>query len=239
MMCRRPLVHRFLCHLPLRTGAVFTGHLMCGVFALCGAAFAALMAWWSHFYDDLVAAVGTTPPGEDTNDMLDALYPHFLGVATALFLLYSLSSALLVYGVKREFFPFVRLFLFVTAATVAACLAGHLYIFCAFQWHDTKQLAVVVSVNAAWYLWWAYCFVVVLSWYVEAYSFSELAATAGDGGAAVGDASPVRLPAPPSEGIECAECKTSSASDGDIKKDALRTVGESEASKKLVSEERA
>ncbi len=167
-VCKKPIFSKFLWHLPLKTGALFTGYFMGGVFALSGIAMVVLTILWRRAYDDLVVAVGTTAPGDPTNELLDRLHPHFLGVGAAVFFLYSTSSAALVFGVLRGFKPFVRHFLVCSAAAMAACLSGHLYAFVAFWWYDKKQLAVLASANVLFYAWWAYSVAVVASYHLEA-----------------------------------------------------------------------
>ncbi len=125
----------------------------------------------------------------------DALHPMAMGVATTVFLLYAATSLLLVYGIKKNISALVRLFLASTCATIAFCLTGHLIIFTFFEWHDVKQLVVVIVVNLTWYIWWTYSFLVVLSHYVHKRESEVLEA----GGGCVTKASlyAVDLPQPP------------------------------------------
>jgi len=53
-------------------------------------------------------------------------------------------------------------------------IGGHIYIFTAFTWYQKSQLAVVVAFNACWYCWWSYCWLIVLNFYLELRSSTEL-----------------------------------------------------------------
>ena len=43
-----------------------------------------------------------------------------------------------------------------------------------FRWYDQLQLAVVVTVNATFYSWWIYSFVVVAAFYQEETRYREV-----------------------------------------------------------------
>ena len=62
---------------------------------------------------------------------------------------------------------FIKQFIVFSILTIVLCLIGHLYIFLELTWHNRAHLGLTIAFNAAWYCWWAYSFIVVLSYMIE------------------------------------------------------------------------
>ena len=113
--------------------------------------------------------MGTYNPETGSNHMLDHFYPIGFIIAALTFLVYSIVSGLLILGVKKDKRLLTKLFLVGTILTISLCLCGHCYIFLGFHWYETGQLVFTLAFNVFWYIWWIYCFLIVLNFYIEDY----------------------------------------------------------------------